>query len=301
VGRKRNTRRSRREPRRNHVPGRPKQSSNTSEGKPNAQKGKFLIPWFELYIGGSIKALPLELIPLYALTVTAHQAVARRPNYSSVVAAAQFRRSLEYLGFHAEIIAACTSVLHSKHDRSRIMDIGVWRHPPVVRSDGTTDGHAVIWTDSFKRCIDIGICRNPALQRDSRNAPSFEAPAILPSPEGRDKLIRGSFSVGAPRAPYMLTWMFFPEWTSNYGPLLEAHTIIIEHGGLAMAHVAIDLLSMLSLYRDTSKLWELYPSLQPMVSRQHPLPALDSLSDIGSIGAASEDTLMETERRVPRS
>ncbi len=301
MGHKRNTRRSRREPRRNHVQPRLKQSPNAAESTPDARTGKFLVPGFELYIGGSIKALPLEVTPLYALMVAAHHAVARRPDYSSVVAAAQFMCGLEYLGFQAEIIAACTSVFHPKRDGNRKTDIGVWKHPPVVRSDGTTDGHAVIWTDSFKRCIDIGICRDPTLQRESKNDPSLEAPAILPCPEGRDKLIHGSFSVGAHRSPYMLTWMFFPEWTSNYDLLLETRAATIQHGGLAMAHVAIDLLSALSLYRDTSELWALYPSLQPMVSGQRPLLGLDSLPDTRSIGAASGDKLMEPERMAPRS
>jgi hypothetical protein len=207
-----------------------------------------------------------------------YQALGARHSSSLIVASAQMVRGLDYLGFQSELIAACTSVYRSADKPVAMADIGVWQHPPIIQDDGTTDSHAVIWTSSFSRCIDLGVCQHTGLQRETVTAQVVTLPVILPVPGGRDYLLTSARSLVTFRKPFALQWMFFPQWTPHLEPLLERHSGIIEHGGLALAHMVVDQLSAVAVTRNLHQIKTLYPRLSDLLVGNTRLPELnDSL------------------------
>ncbi|MDB6084374.1 MAG: hypothetical protein JWN43_2255, partial [Gammaproteobacteria bacterium] len=226
------------------------------------------------------------------------QAVGGRAAYRCIVACGQLMRALQYLGFDAELIPACTSVSRVERGDVRMADIGVWDHPPVIRSNGTTDGHLAVWSDSLNRCIDIGVCHEPALRRASTGEQVLTLPAILPVPGGRQQLLHTARSIVTLRHPFALSWMFFPQWRSRFDPLLDHHSAVIEHGGLALAHVVVDLLSAVAVYRDLGQLGELYPRLGSLVYGQALLPELDDYPPPRTSDSGARTDVDQTRRDI---
>jgi hypothetical protein len=274
--RKRNTRRHRREPIRGTIYARERSPVTSQRELRVAEQGpEHLLPPGLDHLALGLGLLPLEAAPLYALVTAVYQAISSRPMYSSIVASSQLVRGLNYLGFDAELIPAYTML---RRANGQIIEIGVYGPSPNVSDDGGSDGHAVVWAESFNRCIDLGVCNNPALQRAFVDNEALTIPVVLPVPDGRDALINSSASIVTERRPFMMTWIFLPQWITLYEPLLRYHAPAIEHGGLAMAHVSVDLLSAVSVYQDIAQLAELYPRLGDLLSGRDRLPELDSYS-----------------------
>jgi hypothetical protein len=227
----------------------------------------------ELFAAFHVGALSIEVMPLYALLSAIYQAITGRPDYSVVMASAQLVRALEHLGFKAELIPA--SILIVRESDKRTMDIGVWDHPPVVHNDGTTDGHVAVWADSFNRCIDLGLCNNEVLLKSSSDSQNLVWPAVLPVAGGRDELLDESRRPAIPRLPFMICWTFIPQWKSYFDPFLARHAPAIEDGGMALARVAVDLLSAIAIYSDMSEFNQRYPWLAKLLSGQADLPLSD--------------------------
>lgn len=274
-GHKRSTRRNRRDALRRHLPAQLRTPDHHHVTNPNSEVDELLVPGWENFLIGMLEKISIELTPLYAAIAVAHQALGKRPLLSPVIASAQFVEALKHLNLNAELIIACTSILRSGQDGSEIVDIGVWDHLPQVHDDGTTDAHAVIWSNSFNRCIDIGVCQNQVLQQASTAKDNLCLPVILPSPHGREKLLYASHTVTTIRPPFSITWMFFPDWSFHLNPFLKYHAPIIAQGGLAMAHAVVDLLATLALCRDTKEIDHLYPSLSAFIGGRTLLPTLN--------------------------
>jgi hypothetical protein len=211
----------------------------------------------EYLMGLSAGIVPVDTAPLYILLAATTQALEGRSSYSAVLASAQFAYALEHLGFKAEMIPACTTLVH-KNGTDKI-DIGVWERPPAMRNDGITDGHLVVWVDSFKRLIDLGPCNQPALLKLSSEEEPLINPIVLPIAGGRKQLFDTQSTTLRP--PYGIFWTFFPRWMSRYEFFFQRHTTAVEDGGLALANVTVGLLSSLIMYSDLRGFDQLFPQL----------------------------------------
>jgi hypothetical protein len=268
---RRSTKRGRRQPLRRPIPA--PRSAPAAEDNPFCHSA-LLTPGYELFIAGMLDVMPEEAVPVQAIVAVAHQAIAARPAYPAVVAAGQLARSLSLLGFDSELIPACTTIGYQDRGKTRFREIGVWQRPPVVRADGTTDGHVVVWCDSLTRCIDLAPCQDRLLRRASTSGVPADQPVVLPVAGGRRQLLDRSRQMVTPRPPFVLHWMFFPDWMPMLNPLLDRHSVAIELGGLEMAQASLDLLSALAVVRDLPLLDELYPTLGDLLSGRRSLPAL---------------------------
>jgi hypothetical protein len=227
----------------------------------------------ERYAPFHLGVLPADVMPLYALLVAITHAITGRPDYPVVVASAQLVHALEYLGFEAELVPA--SILLAHQVKRNPINVGVWEHPPVLRDDGTTDGHVAVWADSFRRCIDFGLCNHPVLLESSSDRQSLAGPVVLPVAGGRKELLDGSRRPTILRLPFAMCWTFIPQWKRYFDPILACHSSAIEDGGLALARVAVDLLSAIAVYSDMSKVYKRYPWFTELLSGQADLPLSD--------------------------
>jgi hypothetical protein len=275
---KRSSRRNRREPLRQRIPAASRstvsdtRSSNAQPSKESTAE-KLLLSGGENFVVGSWEILPLEIVPLYAALSAIHQAIGDRPTYSTIIASAQLARGLEYLGFDAELIPASTTVFRMENGRKKVVNIGVWNHPPLMRDNGTTDGHVVVWAASFKRCVDLGGCQNWILRRTAAENGGTVLPWVAPFPGGRRQLVGQIPAIIS--GQFAFTWALFPQWGPGFESLLAHHARAIEHGGLALGHVVVDLLSALAVHRDLGELLQRYPHLDGLVSGRTLLPELD--------------------------
>lgn len=214
---------------------------------------------------GALRTIDAELTPLYAMVAALHQVLAGREPPSVLIASAQMARALELLGCDAELIVACTSVFRSAAGPELAEQIGEWSHPPLIRPDATTDAHAVVWTDSFDRCIDLGVSCSPAVRRVAERGEATSAPAVLPA-ASRDALTRSAVSVAAFRGRLLLNWMFFPQWTPCLNPVLERHADAIDYGGRALAQVVVDQLAAVAVTRDLGPLATRFPVIGKLIA-----------------------------------
>ena len=235
-----------------------------------------LFSGMELFAALYAGLLSADVMPLYALLSAIYEALGHRPDYPKVIASAQLARALEHLGFGAELIPA--SVMLARVGQERIMDIGVWEHPPVMRDDGTTDGHVVVWADSFKRCIDLGPCNHPALIASSTDSENLTLPVVVHLAGGREELLDQSRAYTTLRLPFVMNWIFIPPWKSYFDTFLARHAAAVEDGGLAIAKVAVDLLSAIAVYSDMTEFNQRYPWLAELVSGQAVLSLPDGKS-----------------------
>jgi hypothetical protein len=204
-----------------------------------------------------------------------YHAIGRRASYRGIVASSQLVRGLEYLGFEAELLPASMNVFRLSRGPEGMH----------ISGDGNTGGHLVVWAASFNRCIDLEVGQDRRLVRASVAGAVLTMPAILPMPGGREQLLHGSESIGTERPPFGISWKLFPEWTSRFNSSLTQHTVAIEHGGLALAHVVVDLLSAFAVYQDLHRLGDMYPRLGGLLSGRTHLPELDDYLSPGELDA----------------
>lgn len=220
--------------------------------------------------------VPVEAAPLYALLAATNQALEGRSSYSVVLASAQFAFALEHLGFKAELIPACTTLVH-KNGTDKI-DIGVWERPPVMRNDGITDGHLVVWADSFKRLIDLGICNQPTVLELSSDEEPLTNPIVLPIAGGRKQLFDTQSTTLRP--PFGIFWTFFPHWMPRFDPFFHRHAAAVEEGGLALANVTVGLLSALMMYSDLTGFDRLFPQLAARMEFNSGMPEENNATNV---------------------
>jgi hypothetical protein len=222
----------------------------------------------EYLIALSAGILSVDAAPLYALLAATNQALEGRPSYSAVLASAQFAFALEHLGFNAELIPACTTLVHQNGTDK--IDVGVWERPPVMRNDGVTDGHLVVWVDSLKRLIDLGLCNQPMLLKLSSDEKPLTNPIVLPIAGGRKQLFDTQGTTLRP--PFGIFWTFFPHWMPRFEFFFHRHATAIEDGGLALVDVTVGLLSALVMYGDLSGFDQLFPQLAARMEFNRSMP-----------------------------
>jgi hypothetical protein len=243
---------------------------------------QILLPGF--FSLDSLATAPVSVTPLHAVLTALYQAVGDRTTGAAVVESGQLVRALRWLGLDAELVACCARVFRFS-DGTRVADAGVWKRPPVVRADGTTDGHAIVWVESCKRMIDVAVFRHRHVRRaEGGEDLTFGAPVMLSLRGGRAQLLNAAQAPGTFRGGFKVGWYLYPAWTPRYSDVLARHARQVDRGGLALAYVTLDLLVAAGVYRDLADLARTYPHLGELLSGARRLPELSELSD-GAVGA----------------
>jgi hypothetical protein len=220
----------------------------------------------------TMSKIPTELLPFYAMIGVVRQGLIDSDYLATVIPSAQIARGFEYLGFKAQLVAACATLLQAGEPPKSMGDLGTWKAPPKIREDGTTDAHTVVWVDSFYRCIDLSVCQHPAIKSASKDEPKDTTPAVLPAEDLNALLTRGHIVYF--RGRYGVLLMFTTPWTKLLDPLLQHKSDIVDQGGLALAHAVLDQLSYMSEERDLEELANTYSTLGDLLRERNHLPAL---------------------------
>jgi hypothetical protein len=276
VGKKRSTRRDRREPVRRPVRSQPGQVAARTGPKPPARN---LLP--AVTDGGMyplVFSVPIEAVPLYAALALMHQAGGGQSAATCVTTCTILADSLAYLGFDTEPMAACATVVHHDDTRAKFADVGVWEHPPVVRADGMTNGHMVLWAGAFGRLVDPTIAQEPAVLAAAQTDPSQTFACVIPVPS-REQMLSGP-AIATVREPFLISWMLFPEWTEILNQTLQIPLTreAVDYGALNLAHRTVQLLGKVGEVRNLRGLHGLNPQLADLLAGRSQLPPLPEIS-----------------------
>jgi hypothetical protein len=281
---RRSTRRDRRPPVRRPIPPRTPRTAadetSRSRGKPMALTNGPHAVLPESVDAGLYPILlqaPVDAVPLYMALAVLHQASAGKPANVCVTTCSILSGALYHLGFTAEVIAASAGIADQSDPTRTITDVGVWEKPPVVRPDGSTNGHMVLWARTFRRLVDPTIAQAPTLLAAARTVPNQAFPAVLQINDP-DQL-RGNQMIASARGPYVVTWTLFPHWT----PILTAMVTgdvkeAVDYGALNLARTVIQQLNTFTTVRNLRALHTLYPDLGALLAGRRQLPDLPTLN-----------------------
>ena len=112
---------------------------------------------------------------------------------------------------------------------------------PRIRRNGTTDGHVVVWTSSFRRLIDLTVGQDPQLQRAARQNPQLALPVVGQVDEFL--AFRERCAVRTERPPFTFTYRLLPQYTRFVAPLWENADVTeqLDLAALALAHDTLEL------------------------------------------------------------
>jgi hypothetical protein len=228
----------------------------------------FAQPVQEMLISCRIQVLPL----LTALAVI-HSELTGTPGACCVPVCWQLQGGLEYLGFDSEVIAASSLVIRDGDNRPE--RVGRIDHLPSLRDDGSTDGHAVVWAESFGQLVDPAIVRARYLQAVAQDHPGVSFPVMLPVAD-RDTLLGPAVICSSSRPTLTIAWGLLPNWTQALTPQPGSDLdTAITYGKLVLAHTTLDVIRGLDVVRpDAEQLRALYPPLAAFLDGRSQLPRL---------------------------
>ncbi|MEV0217823.1 hypothetical protein [Micromonospora sp. ALFpr18c] len=269
--RKRSGRRQRREPIRRMIPPTRVPGSRRSH-RPDETA---LMPKFEYSpMFGRLVDAPVEMVPLLAVLAVLHQAQSGMPVGTCVPTSHQVSGALRHLGFEAEAVAAYASLYRVTDTFTEVSEVGVWKRPPVVHADGTTNGHMVVWTPSFAQLVDATLVQDPLLLAAAQVDPVYSTPVFVEVPTNRREFFAARPVAWLDDHLYA-SWVLLPEWTRLMDPVLagEASTVV-ELGALGLATDALRLIAAVAEERDLSAMLVQCPRLGALLRGEHQLPEL---------------------------
>ncbi|ROO62641.1 hypothetical protein EDC02_4624 [Micromonospora sp. Llam0] len=217
---------------------------------------------------GSLVNGPIEALPLYAVLTAVHLELSGKAVNACLPVCYQIVGALRHLGFAAEMMAAYVEVASAGQPYG---GIGV-NGKATVYPDGTTNGHMVVWADSFNRLVDATVAQHPELNRAvHQGSLNQSAPLVLPVGE-RDVLMQGA--IGAIRAPYQLAYLALPHYTSVFDGWIAQYREPLDYGALSMAHRGLYALQATGKMRNVRQLAHLYPHLGRLLDGVDQLPEL---------------------------
>jgi hypothetical protein len=217
---------------------------------------------------GSLVNGPIEALPLYAVLTAVHLELSGNVVNACLPVCYQIVGALRHFGFAAETMAAYVEVAK---DGRRYGGIGV-NGKATVYPDGTTNGHTVVWADSFGRLVDATVAQHPELNRAvHRGSLNQSAPLVLPVGE-RDALLQGA--IGAIRPPYQLAYLALPQHTSVFESWVAQYREPLDYGALSIAHRGLIALEAAGKMRNIRQLSHLYPQLGRLLDGVNQLPEL---------------------------
>ncbi|WP_127508713.1 hypothetical protein [Actinoplanes solisilvae] len=217
---------------------------------------------------GSLVKGPIEALPLYAVLTVVHLELSGNIVNACLPVCEQIVGALRHLGFAAETMAAYVEVTK---DGRRYGGIGV-NGKATVYPDGTTNGHTVVWAESFGRLVDATVAQHPELNRAvHQGSLNQSAPLVLPVGE-RELLLQGA--IGAIRPPYQLAYLALPQHTSVFDGWVASYREPLDYGALSMAHRGLIALEAAGKMRNIRQLAHLYPQLGRLLNGVDQLPEL---------------------------
>jgi hypothetical protein len=221
---------------------------------------------------------PPELLPLLAALAIAATGYTRPVGSRSVPACHLLQGALKYLGLQGQVIAASARVVH---DASGAVDnIGECPRAPIVRDDGDSDGHAVLWVESSRRLIDPTVLQLQHLHAAAEDNMSFGVPVMVPLPS-LDSLLDPApgMAVMCLRPPLAISWVAEPRWAQAVTPVPGSDLDTgLSYGKLALAHSILELIQGLRNFRpdlaDLAQVSALHPVLAELLDGRSHLPGL---------------------------
>jgi hypothetical protein len=280
----RNTKRRRREPVRHPIP---EARLTAPRQRIRYDPDDLRLPQFDgTPMAAALLKGPVEVVPLYAVLSAIHLEMSGRAANACLPLCYQLAGALRHLGFDAEVMAAYVEVSRGDH---RFTNIGV-NGPATVYADWTTNGHSIVWADSFGRLVDPTVAQHPELHRAAhQDHLRFSAPIVLPV-GSRDTLLRGA--IGAIRDPYQLAYLAQPQHTAVFTPWLDQFAEALDYGALSLAHRALIAVQAAAQIRNLRQLAHLYPQLGALLNGHAQLDELpttppDAVARLAAIGHAS--------------
>jgi hypothetical protein len=218
---------------------------------------------------------PPELLPLLAALAIVATVYTRTLGSRAVPACHLLQGALEYLGLQGQVIAASAHVVHDASGAAD--DIGDCQRAPIVRDDGDSDGHAVLWVESSRRLIDPTILQLQHLHAAAEDDTSFGVPVMVPLPS-LDSLLDPlpGMAVMCLHPPLVISWVAQPRWAQAVTPVPGSDLDTgLRYGKLALAHAVLELIQGLRNFRsDMAQVNVLYPVLADMLDGRSHLPGL---------------------------
>jgi len=147
------------------------------------------------------------------------------------------------------------------------------RGRPVIRPDYVTNGHVVLWAETFGRLVDPTVAQHPAvLAAAHQGQDKHGAPLAIVIPGGRETLMRGA--VGAVRDPFQINYLVQPRYTVAFDPWLAEFRDGLDYGGLGLARLTLDCIAEVGTMRNLGDLPHRYPRLGSLFASREQLPAL---------------------------
>lgn len=216
----------------------------------------------------------VELLPLYTALALVYDELAGPPGKTCIPVCYQLLGSLKYLGFDGQVIAASAMVmLNGSKD---IEDVGEYKRTPRLEDDGSTDGHAVLWLESFGRMVDPTIVQSRTIQTAAQLNANLGLPVVLPVPSLEVLLGPESPGLTTIRVSHRIAWILQPHWTESLTPVQGSDLHAgIAYGQLSLAYSILDVVRGLEGDRsDLQRLRDLYKPMAALLDGHVHLPPL---------------------------
>jgi hypothetical protein len=241
-----------------------------ARSNPHTGTGRFL----RLRAGDRMRLLqyPVELLPLYAALAIISVQITGAPSDRCVPLCFQLQGALEYLGFSSRVITAAAMLITPEPEN--IEYIGV-HDSPVMKKDGSTNGHVILWAPPFQRLVDPTIFLAQLIQGSAEYRTAHPPPAIMSIPE--DGIVpENAVLQTATKAGVGMRWRLYPQWNESVIPQpgSDLETGLI-YSKLALAHITVEIIQGLEGFRsDLDDLRNLYPQLGELIEGRRQLPSL---------------------------
>lgn len=218
-----------------------------------------------------LETYPIEMLPLYATLAAASLQFKDPVSPRSVWFCHQIKGCLAHLRFKSEVIAAVAMVTSVEGE---IDYIGEHRREPRLRADGSSDGHAVIWAESFGRLADPTITE-ARLVREAAERSAISMVAAVPIPS-REQLLHAPGLRVQSQTGVVIELRLVPEWTQSLTPVSGSELETgLSYGQLALAHTVVEIMRGLAELRtDLPQIRSLYPLLADLIDGSALLPEL---------------------------
>ncbi|RGC68216.1 hypothetical protein C5N14_14955 [Micromonospora sp. MW-13] len=241
--------------------------------RPHRPDETALMPLFEYSpMFGRLVDAPVEMVPLLAVLAVLHQAQSGMPVGTCVPTSHQVSGALRHLGFEAEAVAACATLHRVTDTFTEVSEVGVWKQPPVVHPDGTTNGHMIVWTPSFAQLVDATLVQDPLLLAAAQVDPVYSTPVFVEVPTDRRDFLAAQPVAWLDDRLYA-SWVLLPDWTRRMDPVLEGEaSTVVELGALGLATDALRLIAAVAEERDLGAMLVQYPRLGALLRGERQLP-----------------------------
>jgi hypothetical protein len=221
---------------------------------------------------------PAELAPLLVLISIVAVDAGGRPANSCVTVCYQFARSLQLLGFDAELLVACASVFSKRiGEDTKITDVGTWdREPRFDVTDHSYTGHLVVYSPSFRRLVDPTIAQDFTVQRKFAADPKLGLPLMGTVPDDVE-LTKDPILVI--RGDHLISYMLWRDRLPTLDPFWDNDELVtsMEQAALTLAHMILERLR--TLEQVNMQRWrQTWPNLRPLLDGERQLPEAEELS-----------------------